>query len=342
MTNYWAISMGAGSKYLTSAQHGGFIAIGWDRLGDLTWLTQDARYADRPPQILKDQIKNRYGETWSATKIGNAAGQVWRFVVGMCQEDFVLARDSVNRQVLIGRVMGGYELIPEGGDECPYPHRRAVDWVKKISRDAMSQKLKDSMTSDLTVFNVGKHAHEIGELLAGKTLSKTGQTASTQRLGEALVQRLLDFSPQQFEQFITDLLSTVGFQTTVTEFVGDKGVDVLGTLNAEGIANIDLKVQVKRYSRGSVGIDDVLKIRGSLGTDEHGALVTTTRFTKQAREEAQAPGKKPIALVDRDILVDLILKHFDDLTEFYQQFLGLQKKTIPLEEQFSIVQQDSP
>ena len=333
--------MGEGGRYLAAAQHGRFIAIGWNTLGDLTWLTQDPRYADRPPNTFKDEIKNRYGQTWSATKIGNVAGQVWRLVVGIGKDDVVLARDSVNRQVIIGRVIGGYEFNPEGGDECPYHHRRTVDWVKNISRDAMSQKLKDSMTADLTIFSVRKHAHEIEELLAGRILSKTGGTASTQRLGESLVQRLLDFSPREFEEFTTDLLSTLGFETTVTEFVGDKGVDIIGALNAEGIANIDLRVQVKRYSRGSVGIGEVLKIRGTLGPEEHGALLTTAKFTKAAAEEAQVPGKKPIALVDRDRLVDLILEHFDQLTPEYQQRLGLQKKNISLEDQFLMVEHGS-
>lgn len=341
MTKYWAISMGAGGKYLAAAQHGGFIAIGWNNLGDLTWLTQDQKYADSPPQSLKNEIKNRYGQTWSATKIGNAAGQIWRLVVGLGKDDIVLARDSANKQVIAGRVIGDYEFNPEGDDQCPYQHRRTVDWIKNISRDSMSQKLKDSMTADLTIFSVRKHAHEIEELLAGRALSKTGSTPSNQRLGEALLQRLLDFSPQEFEEFTTDLLSTVGFETTVTEFVGDKGVDVIGALNVEGIASIDLRVQVKRYGRGSVGISEVLKIRGTLAPDEHGALLTTAKFTKAATEEAQAPGKKPIALVDRDRLVELILQNFDQLIPEYQQRLGLQRKSVSLEDQFLMLDRDS-
>ena len=169
----------------------------------------------------------------------------------------------------------------------------------------------------------------------------TAPVGSSQGLADRLVRRLLDLSPQEFEEFITDLLSTIGFETTVTEYVGDKGVDVLGTLNAEGVANINLRVQVKRYGGASVGIDEVLKIRGSLTSDEHGAIVTTAKFTKQARQEAEVPGKKPIALVDRDILVDLILKHYEELTERFQSFLGLQRKNIPLEEQFVMVDQVS-
>lgn len=336
MPKYWGISLGEGGRYLGQARQGNFVAIGWGQLGDLSWLRQADEGKSKNRDKLTALMKTFQGGSGSPIKIGIDTGQLWNFVVQMAKGDIVLARDSAHRRVVIGNINGDYEYNPAWGDGCPYEHRRPVNWLKEVSRDDLSQKLKDSMGSLLTIFNASKHIVEIEALLAGDKVAQVGPAISNKTLAELLVQRLLDFSPQEFEEFITDLLSTLGFQTTVTEFVADKGVDIVGALNAEGVAEINLRVQVKRYGSGSVGISEVLKIRGTLAPDEHGALVTTARFTKSAREEAQAPSKKPIALVDKDGLVDLILKHFDELAPTFQQRLGLQRKKLPLEEQFVI------
>ncbi|GAI44393.1 unnamed protein product, partial [marine sediment metagenome] len=89
----------------------------------------------------------------------------------------------------------------------------------------------------------------------------------------------------KFEHFVTHLLTLVGFEATATQYTGDRGVDVIGTLNPEGLANITLKAQVKRIS-GHISNQDILMLRGTLGVDEHGVLITTGGFTKQAQAEA--------------------------------------------------------
>jgi predicted Mrr-cat superfamily restriction endonuclease len=214
------------------------------------------------------------------------------------------------------------------------PHRRPAIWLREVSRDVMSQRLKDSMGALLSIFDVSRHAQEIELLLAGKPTAPAQSHRPDLRVSDGVIRRLLDLSPELFEQFVTELLSTLGFECTRTDFVGDKGVDVIGTLNAEGVASVNLHVQVKRYRSATIGIGEVQKIRGTLGADEHGAIVTTSTFTKQAQQEAQESGKKPIALIDKGNLVDLILKHFGELSPEHQAFLQLQRKEVPLEDQF--------
>ncbi len=337
MPKYWGLSFGEGGKYIEHGKRGSYIAVEWGRLGDLSWLLKPGENKDR----LRSKFTSEFKEVYpgSPIQVGLGTGQVWSFVAGMSEGDIVLVRDPVKRRVHIVKVAGGYEYKQSAGDGCPYPHRRAVTWLKEIPRDGMSQKLRDSMGSLLTIFNVNKHAREIEGLLNG-TIQGGGLSVETgQELRKGIIQRLLDLSPVDFEEFIKDLLSTLGFETTRTAPVGDKGVDVVGTLNAEGVANINLRVQVKRYGYGSVGIDDVLKIRGTLALEDNGALVTTSKFTKQAQEEAQRPGMKPIALIDGDTLVELILKHFDALSPEHQTFLGLREKEVPLDKRFELVRQ---
>jgi restriction system protein len=128
----------------------------------------------------------------------------------------------------------------------------------------------------------------------------------------------------------------MGFEATTTRYVGDKGIDITGKLNAEGLTNLSLQVQVKRVT-GSLGIDQVLQLRGTLGPDDHGALITTSTFTPQAREEALNEKKKQIALIDGEALSDLILEHYDDLDEEYKKILPLKPKEIPLNERFTML-----
>jgi len=74
---------------------------------------------------------------------------------------------------------------------------------------------------------------------------------------------------------VTHLLSIIGFEAATTQYIGDKGVDVIGTLNPEGLTNITLKAQVRRV-KGSIGIKEILMLRGTLAPDEHGVFIATS------------------------------------------------------------------
>ena len=56
-----------------------------------------------------------------------------------------------------------------------------------------------------------------------------------------------------------------------------------------------------------------------------------------AQEEAQAAGRKPIALVDGEMLVDMILKYYDKLDEKYKGILSLKRREPPLKDRFSMI-----
>ncbi|MHB8892530.1 MAG: restriction endonuclease [Candidatus Limnocylindrales bacterium] len=51
--------------------------------------------------------------------------------------------------------------------------------------------------------------------------------------------------------------------------------------------------------------DVVQQLRGALRVDEHGVVITTSHFTKAATIEANAAGKRPIALIDGPSLVEI-------------------------------------
>jgi hypothetical protein len=116
----------------------------------------------------------------------------------------------------------------------------------------------------------------------------------------------LQMQPKDFETLIARLLVSMGLDVQVTKQTGDGGVDLLAR-SSEPITGGLFVVQCKRYS-GTVG-EPVL--RDLYGVMHHhraskGILITTSNFTRQAREFAEG---KPIDLVDGNSLRALLIKY---------------------------------
>ena len=108
-----------------------------------------------------------------------------------------------------------------------------------------------------------------------------------------------------------DLLLEMGCdeQTlAVTPYVKDGGIDVVGTYSASGLAPVNAAVQVKRW-KSNIQSQTVTQVRGSLQVHQFGIIITTSDFTRSARQEAEAPGKARISLINGEQLVSLLIKH---------------------------------
>jgi len=121
--------------------------------------------------------------------------------------------------------------------------------------------------------------------------------------------RLHAVEPAEFESLIGRLLGAVGFEeVTVTNYSGDGGIDVRGTLVVGGVIRTRMAVQVKRWKR-NVQTPVVQQMRGSLSAHEQGLTITTSDFSSGARTEAERPDRDPIALMNGTQLVALLVEH---------------------------------
>lgn len=121
--------------------------------------------------------------------------------------------------------------------------------------------------------------------------------------------RLVAMPPAGFEALIGQLLVAIGFEeVSVTGHSGDGGVDVRGTLVVGDVIRIRMAVQVKRW-RSNVQAPIVQQVRGSLGAHEQGLIITTSDFSTGARSEAERPDAVPVALMNGDQLVALLVEH---------------------------------
>ena len=126
---------------------------------------------------------------------------------------------------------------------------------------------------------------------------------------QTLLERARSAPPAEFERLIGELLSAIGFEDVdVTNISGDGGIDLRGTLVVGDTVRIRMAVQAKRW-KANVQAPEVQRVRGSLGVHEQGLIVTTSDFSRGARDEALRPDSVPVALMDGEQFAALLAKH---------------------------------
>lgn len=131
------------------------------------------------------------------------------------------------------------------------------------------------------------------------------------RVRKALHKQLLEMEPAAFEELMARLLAELGFaDIEVTKRSGDGGIDVRGTLVVGDVIRTRMAVQVKRWKpKNRVQAPIVQQVRGSLGTHEQGLIITTSDFSKGAREEASRTTAVPVALMNGEQLVAVLIEN---------------------------------
>lgn len=124
-----------------------------------------------------------------------------------------------------------------------------------------------------------------------------------------LHEQIRQMKPSDFEGLVGRLLTALGFESvSVTKLSGDGGIDVMGVLVVGDVVRIRMAVQAKRW-RNNVQAPIVQGLRGSLGVHDQGLIITTSDFSRGAREEAMRPNAIPIALMDGEQLVKLLIEN---------------------------------
>lgn len=134
-----------------------------------------------------------------------------------------------------------------------------------------------------------------------------------EKVESVLLEKLRNMSWLDFENLVKRLLDEMDFRDTeVTRASGDGGIDVRGTWKVADGVDIKMAIQAKRWKKGrNVQREVVATVRGSLKTFETGLIITTSDFSKGARDEAgdtEKPGGK-ISLVNGEQFVKLLVKY---------------------------------
>jgi len=160
MKSYYRIMLGKKSAYADEAFKGNFICTGFIRGKDLTehlpdiWRDFNKKFI--PVFLKQNPEKNKIAA-------GLACGMLWTVAKGIQVGDVVLCPDGKG-MYHVGEVTGGYFYYKDH----ELQHRRPVQWYPKpITRNEMSDALKNSTGAIGTVSNITKYAEEIEKLLSG-------------------------------------------------------------------------------------------------------------------------------------------------------------------------------
>ncbi len=118
--SYWRINTNGenGRENLWKhMQQENIIAIGWEKLGDLSWL----EYRQESKTKLRALLSEQYSEDDVA--IGRGTTNVFNFAAAISEGDLVLTMEG-DRILGVGRVVGGYQYKPN----TIAPHQRPVKW----------------------------------------------------------------------------------------------------------------------------------------------------------------------------------------------------------------------
>jgi len=126
-----------------------------------------------------------------------------------------------------------------------------------------------------------------------------------------LHKKLFALKPAEFEELIAQLLAEIGFEEIeVTKRSDDGGIDVRGLLVVGEVIKIRMAVQAKRWKKGNnIQKPIVQQVRGNLGAHEQGLIITTSDFSPGAKTEALRPDAVPVALMNGEELVALLVEH---------------------------------
>ena len=141
---------------------------------------------------------------------------------------------------------------------------------------------------------------------------------------EELKTRLHEMPPMAFEELIAALLAEMGFEEVErTQYSGDGGIDALGTLESAAWPASGSPCK-PNAGRATCRRESCEKCARAVGVRQ-GVIITTSDFGKGARDEADQPGGAPVALVNGERLIDLLIEHGVGVSRTAHEVLTLEE-----------------
>lgn len=159
-----------------------------------------------------------------------------------------------------------------------------------------------------------KPKDSIVELTPTEQLEQAYESISND-LATDLLTKVINQTPQFFEQLVVDLLLKMGYgnsstsTATVTQFVHDDGID--GIISEDKLGLDKIYIQAKRYTFGNtVGKPQIQQFAGALDEKRanKGVFITTSTYSKEARTFVEKASKK-IVLIDGEELARYMMEY---------------------------------
>jgi 5-methylcytosine-specific restriction protein B len=148
--SYWRVGTtdGEDSNYWPEMKQGNFISVGWDNLGDLSWVN----YKSEDKEELKKLMLEKYPKP--AHVSSRQSNQLFKFVAEIKEGDVVVAANGMTF-LGIGKVTGEYYYDAQ----AEFPHKRPVEW---LSLKTWQEPVKEGLQT--TVHKLGKYPENLLEI----------------------------------------------------------------------------------------------------------------------------------------------------------------------------------
>ena len=259
--SYYRVMLGRQSAHVAECLAGGFIGTDFEIHQDLSGqLPEEWRQFNAA--FIPVFLANRPDKSRIAA--GLACGALWTLSKGIRTGDVVLCPDGTGRYH-VGEVQGGYTYAP--GQVLP--HRRPVKWLPMvIDRAAMSEPLRNSTGSLLTVANISDYHQEIEQFLAALPGQAAPSIVATDPVVEdpvafAMEKHLEDFLVKNWAQ--TELAQDFKIYEEDGELVGQQYGTDAGPIDILAVSKDGqrlLVVELKRGRASDVVVGQILRYMG--------------------------------------------------------------------------------
>jgi restriction system protein len=180
---------------------------------------------------------------------------------------------------------------------------KIVDSNKSLTTYYLLEKNEKNQTTNVKLSNQEK--------LPEETISEHIQQHKRD-IEQELLETILNSKPSFFEELVVKLLLKMGYgwDKSKSGFVngksGDGGIDGIIFEDKLGLGKI--YIQAKRYSDKSIGRPELQQFVGAMEHNHKGVYISTSTFTKQAREYIEKQSKN-IVLIDGQKLVSLLVEN---------------------------------
>lgn len=259
----------------------------------------DVKIAKKIPSI-KDMLilflnELKDGEIYSAAEITERVAKLFN----LTDYERVMRYESNTDSIFLSRIRSvRYSLKEEGYIE------EVNKLTYQITKDGL-ELLNESRKE------IESEIEEMEKIVDPITIVKQNIAELEDKLAEDLLKEIQKIHWVKFEDIVIELLTVMGYgDGEVTQRSNDEGLD--GVIKEDKLGLDNIYVQAKRYKEGnSVGRDAVQSFSGALDSKgaRKGVFITTSYFTKGAKEYAERLEVKKIILISGKEMANLMISY---------------------------------
>ena len=220
-THYWIYSPGDGASIWDECYNGGFMAIGWDEIGDLSSYSSKDEMKQAMKRLIDDSLSFK-----------NASHATWQFANEMKPGDIVFAKKGMHLVIGRGIVESDYEFDP---NRQQYKNIRKVKWTHNGEWQHPGQAVMKALT-DITAYT--DYVEKLNALFGSETMDDVDEQE-------------VEYPPYDAKRFLEEVYMDEESYNTLVALVKAKKNVIL-----QGAPGVGKTFAAKRLAYSIMGVKD--------------------------------------------------------------------------------------